>query len=196
MGESCTTIAQTVNDKARMAFSSLVHALAELDSYAVARMVTKDGKGPQILLLAPSIEPDVESLIDVPLPFAEDLRVYRFPPLDKVITASGATLTKHRYLPDDDLVAAMNDYVDSMDLSMAGQDEAEYIPIEDTYSPMIHRVNQAIHQRATQPGDPVGPPAEMLVNLRAIAISLSHCARLSIQSSFPPQSLASTPPPN
>lgn len=113
MGESCITIAQTVNDKARLALSSLIHAIYELESYAVARLVQKDGKDPQILLLAPIIESDIEGLIDVPLPFAEDFRKYRFPPLDRVITASGATLDKHRYLPSTDLDTAMSDYIDS-----------------------------------------------------------------------------------
>lgn len=126
MGESCITIAQRTNDKARMALSSFVHALHELDSCAIARIVTKDGKDPQILLLAPYIEPDLEGLIDVPLPFAEDVRTYRFPPLDKVITASGAVVTKHRNLPGDDLVNAMSDYVDSMDLSSFGKDDEGY----------------------------------------------------------------------
>ncbi len=113
MGESYVTIAQLVNDKARMAMSSLVHALHELDSYAVARIVYKDGKDPVILLMAPSIEPDLECLIDIPLPFAEDVRIYRFPPLDKVIGSSGSVLTKHRYLPTEDQDEAMSDYVDS-----------------------------------------------------------------------------------
>lgn len=165
MGESRITVAQATNDKARMAFSSLVRALYELESYAVARLVEKEGKAPQIVLLAPLVEPDLEALIDVQLPFAEDMRVYRFPPLDRVITASGATLTKHRYLPDDDLAMAMNDYVDRMDLSTAGKDDegepAEYMIIEETFTPIIHRVNQAIRQRAMYPDDPIGPPAEM-----------------------------------
>jgi ATP-dependent DNA helicase 2 subunit 2 len=175
MGESGVTIAQPINDKARMAFSSLVHALFELESYAVARIVEKDGKAPQIILLAPSIEPDLESLIDVPLPFAEDLRVYRFPPLDRVITASGSTMKKHRYLPDDDLVGAMNDYVDSMDLSTAGTDEegqpAEYMNIEETFTPIIHRINQAIRQRAIFPNDPIAPASSMYVYLCVTTIS-------------------------
>jgi ATP-dependent DNA helicase 2 subunit 2 len=165
MGPSRITIAQVINDKARMAFSSLIRALFELESYAVARIVEKDGKAPQIVLLAPSIEPDVEALIDVPLPFAEDVRVYRFPPLDRVITASGTTLTKHRYLPDDDLLGAMSDYVDSMDLSKAGKNEDgepdEYMQIEDTYSPIIHRINQAIRHRAIYGNEPITPASEM-----------------------------------
>ncbi|KAH8815692.1 SPOC like C-terminal domain-containing protein [Xylogone sp. PMI_703] len=167
MGESCITIALRTNDKARMALSSFVHALHELDSYAVARLVAKDGKDPQILLLAPYIEPDLEGLIDVPLPFAEDVRTYRFPPLDKVIAASGAVMTKHRNLPGDDLVKAMGEYVDSMDLSEFGKDDegnpTEYMTIEETFSPYLHRLNQAIRRRAVEPKEPVGPPADILV---------------------------------
>ncbi|RFU34764.1 hypothetical protein B7463_g1513, partial [Scytalidium lignicola] len=167
MGESCITIAQRTNDKARMALSSFVHALHELDSYAVARIVTKDGKDPQILLLAPYIEPDLEGLIDVPLPFAEDVRTYRFPPLDKVITVSGAVVTKHRNLPGDNLVDAMSDYVDSMDLSEFGKDDegnpTEYMTVEETFAPYLHRLNQAIRRRAIEPSEPVGPPADILI---------------------------------
>ena len=127
MGPSCITIAQPANDKARMALSSFIHALYELDSYAVARIILKDGKDPQLILLAPSIEPDLEALVDVPLPFAEDIRVYRFPTLDRVVTTSGATLAKHRNLPTDDLVDAMSEYVDSMDLSKFGKDDEGFV---------------------------------------------------------------------
>jgi ATP-dependent DNA helicase 2 subunit 2 len=79
------------------------------------------------LLLAPSIEPDLECLYDIPLPFAEDVRGYQFPPLDKVITISGTKLTEHRLLPNDYLTEAMSDYVDAMDLSTYGQDDSGYV---------------------------------------------------------------------
>lgn len=39
---------------------------------------------------------------------------------------------------------------------------AEYMPIEDTYSPVLHRLNQAIRRRGIQPDEPVGPPADIL----------------------------------
>ncbi|PBP26561.1 putative ATP-dependent DNA helicase II subunit 2 [Diplocarpon rosae] len=167
MGEACITIAQPVNDKARMALSSLVHALHELDSYAVARLVPKDGKPPVIILMAPLIEPDLECLVDVPIPFAEDIRTYRFPPLDKVIGSSGAVLTKHRYLPGEKLEEAMSNYVDSMDLSTFGKGEdgeaTEYMPIEDTYAPMVHRLKQALRSRVIHPDSEIGEPADVLV---------------------------------
>lgn len=123
MGESCITIAQKTNEKARMALSSLIHALHELDSCAVARIIKKDGSDPLIVLLAPLIEPGLEGLIDVPLPFAEDVRAYRFAPLDKVFNSSGGIMEKHKNLPSNDLKAAMSKFVDSMDLSTAGKDD-------------------------------------------------------------------------
>jgi len=129
MSESCFTIATQTSDKDRMALSSLIHAMAENESYAIARFVAKDLKDPRLLLLAPSIEPDVEGLIDVELPFQEDIRAYRFPPLDHVVTVSGALLSKHRNLPTDDLTKSMDAYVDSMDLSEFGRDEEGYASI-------------------------------------------------------------------
>ena len=123
MSVSNVIIAQKTNNKAIMALSSLIHALFELESYAVARLVPKSDKDPLLVLLAPSIEADYECLLDVQLPFAEDVRPYKFPPLDRVVTVSGKIITEHRNLPTDHLKSAMNDYVDQMDLSTFGKDD-------------------------------------------------------------------------
>ncbi|KAK5108724.1 hypothetical protein LTR62_007871 [Meristemomyces frigidus] len=159
-------IAQRSNDKASMALSSFIHALYELDSYAVARLVAKENKDPRIVLLAPNIEPDFECLYDIELPFAEDMRSYRFPPLDRVVTVSGKELKVHRNLPSDELKDAMSDYVDSMDLSTFGKDDegqsAEYMPMEETYAPMLHRLHQVIKHRAVFPSGDPPPPYEIL----------------------------------
>lgn len=117
------TVASKFDAKSALALSSLVWALSELESYGIARIVPKDGKDPQLVLVAPGVEPDMECLYDIPLPFAEDIRSYQFPPLDRVITVSGQTITKHRFLPTDELNDAMSDYVDAMDLSMYGIDD-------------------------------------------------------------------------
>ncbi|EQL02716.1 hypothetical protein G6O67_003177 [Ophiocordyceps sinensis] len=159
MGEACVTQARRNDAKSELAMSSLIWALMELQSLAVARLVIKDGKEPLLVLLAPHIEPGLECLYDVPLPFAEDLRSYRFPPLDRVVTVSGQTLTKHRLLPSDELNEAMSDYVDAMDLSTYGIDgemgSAEYAPIGQTYNPSIHRINHAVRMRAVHPEKPI-----------------------------------------
>lgn len=128
MSVSCVIIAQKTNNKAILALSSLIHALFEVESYAVARLVPKDGKERNIVLLAPSIAKEYECLLDVQLPFAEDVRSYKFPPLDRVVTVSGKIITEHRNLPTDDLKEAMSDYVDAMDLSDFGKDEDGYLP--------------------------------------------------------------------
>ena len=123
MSVSCVIIAQKSNDKAIMALSSVIHALFELESYGIARLVSKQDKAPVIVLLAPSIEVDYECLLDVQLPFAEDIRHYKFPPLDRVLNVSGKVLKEHRNLPTDALQTAMSDYVDRMDLSTFGKDD-------------------------------------------------------------------------
>lgn len=127
MSVSSVIIAQKTNSKAIIALSSLIHALYELESYCVARLVPKLNKSPVLVLLAPSIESDYECLWDVQLPFAEDHRSYKFPPLDRVITVSGKIITEHRNLPTDALSSAMSDYVDRMDLSAFGKDDEGYV---------------------------------------------------------------------
>jgi ATP-dependent DNA helicase 2 subunit 2 len=128
MGEVGIVAAQKQNDESELALSALIHALHELESYAVARYVQKDGAQPQLFLLKPNpgIEDSFECLYDVPLPFAEDVRTYQFPPLDKVLTVTGHILTEHRLLPTVDLNKAMSDYVDAMDLSTFGADDEGY----------------------------------------------------------------------
>lgn len=122
MSTSNIIIAQKTNNKAILALSSIIHALFELECYAVARLVPKAGKSPLVVLLAPSIEPDYECFLEVQLPFAEDMRSYRFPPLDKVVTISGKTVTEHRNLPSDSLLSRMAEYVDSLELTEKDED--------------------------------------------------------------------------
>ncbi|TQW10412.1 Ku family DNA helicase [Cordyceps javanica] len=164
MGEVCVTHARKFDEKSELAMSSLVWALHELESYAVARLVTKDGKDPNLVLLAPCLEPELECLYDIPLPFAEDVREYKFPPLDKVVTVTGQTLTTHRLLPTDELTGAMGEYVDAMDLDSYGMNDegepSEFAPIDETFNPIVHRINNAVKQRAVHPDRPIAdiPP--------------------------------------
>lgn len=141
MSVSCITIPQKTNNKAIMALSSLIHALFELESYAVARLVAKAERDPVLILLAPSIEVDYECLLDVQLPFAEDLRSYKFPPLDRVVTVSGKVITQHRNIPNEALKAAMSDYVDRMDLSTFGKDDEGQVYPYWPLAPLGHQID-------------------------------------------------------
>ena len=125
MSQSSIIVAQKQNMKAIMAFSSFTRALHEVGSHAIGRLVTKDDKAPLLVVLAPLIEPDFECLVQLELPFAEDVRRYEFPPLDRIITVSGKEIKEHRNLPNKDLQQAMSDYVDAMDVSTYHHDDEE-----------------------------------------------------------------------
>ncbi|KAJ9639757.1 uncharacterized protein PV06_10845 [Exophiala oligosperma] len=145
LDNSNVVVAQRGNDKAALALSSLVHALFELGSVAVGRLVKKDMQDPILTILSPLVEADLECLVENVLPFAEDVRSYRFPPLDKVLTVSGKELTEHRNLPNQKLMTSMSDFVDNMTLM---NDDEEMMAMEDTFSPVLHRVEGAIKFRA------------------------------------------------
>jgi len=132
-----------------------------------ARLVMKNNKPPLIVLLAPSVDPNYECLLEVQLPFAEDVRSYRFPPLDKIVTISGITVTEHRNLPDYGLLHAMSRYVDSMEITPGDESGEPYdtIPLDEKYSPVLHRINQAIRQRAIHPSGPLPSPSSKLMQV-------------------------------
>ncbi|KAI9717745.1 MAG: ATP-dependent DNA helicase II subunit 2 [Candelaria pacifica] len=198
MSTSNLIVAQRVNDKAIMAISSLVHALFELESYAVARLVTKENRGPLIVLLAPSIEPEYECLIEVQLPFAEDVRQYKFPPLDRVVTVAGKVLKEHRNLPSDQLTKTMSDYVDEMDLSTVIREEEgrpeEYMMMEDTFSPVLHRIDQVVRWRAVHPTEPIPPPYEILTKYSRPPVELEEKARPALKDLMAAADVKKVPP--
>ena len=39
---------------------------------------------------------------------------------------------------------------------------AEYMPMTETYSPVLHRLEQAVRWRAVHPDEPIPPPYEIL----------------------------------
>ncbi|KAF2114408.1 SPOC like C-terminal domain-containing protein [Lophiotrema nucula] len=167
MSKTNFIVPQKANGQAQLALSSFIHALYEAGCFAIARLVTKDLKPPILVLLVPRIEPDLEALIDVELPFEEDMRRYKFPPLDKKLTISGKEIKQHRDIPNEELMQAMSDYVDAMDISEFGRDEGgektEYMPFSEVYSPLLHRINHIIRWRATHPFDTELPPPPQIL---------------------------------
>lgn len=155
-------VGQKGNDKAALALSSLIHALHELGSVAIARLVKKDGAEPILTILSPLANQEIECLVENVLPFAEDIRSYRFPPLDKILTISGKELTEHRNLPSEELLSSMSDFVDSM--SLIDDDGEELMAMEDTFSPLLHTIEGAVKHRAVHPDDGVPPKPEALMS--------------------------------
>jgi ATP-dependent DNA helicase 2 subunit 2 len=185
MGTSNIVIAQKTNDKAILALSSLIHALFELDTYAVARIVKKDNSEPLLTVLSPSVEKDYECLIENQLPFSEDVRTYRFPPIDKIFTTSGKVLAQHRNLPSKDLLDAMSTFVDKMDISHFDQsdegDPAEYMALEDAFSPVLHRIEQAKRWRAVRPMEPIPPVPDVLMKYSKQPEDLQQTSNAALQ---------------
>lgn len=64
MSNSNIIVASKVNSKSILSLSSFVHALYELDSIALARLVVKADKPPIMLALFPVIESESEYLVD------------------------------------------------------------------------------------------------------------------------------------
>ncbi|KAK5074008.1 ATP-dependent DNA helicase yku80 [Lithohypha guttulata] len=162
LGVTNILVAQKLNDKAAYALSSLARALFEVGSVAVARFVKKDMAEPMLTCLSPLIDDTIECLVENDLPYAEDLRIYRFPPLDKVLTVSGKTLASHRNLPSDDTMEAMSDFIDNMSLINPDTKE-ELFAIEDVYSPLLHTIESAIKYRAVHPDGTLPPKSGILL---------------------------------
>lgn len=52
-------------------------------------------------------------------------------------------------------------------LTFRCRNPAEYAAIDETYNPIIHRINQAIRQRAVDPEGPIDPVPPILVRYAA-----------------------------
>jgi ATP-dependent DNA helicase 2 subunit 2 len=59
------------------------------------------------------------------MPFADDVRKYTFPALEKLVNKDGEAVTEHPYLPTDVQLAAMDKFVDAMDLMESGEKDEE-----------------------------------------------------------------------
>ena len=55
------------------------------------------------------------------MPFADDIRNFPFASLETLINKKGEVVTEHPYLPNNEQMDAMEQFVDAMDLSDAGE---------------------------------------------------------------------------
>lgn len=170
MGEVYYIWGDTESGRMQIAFSSIVQAMLLNGLYAVIRMVTGNNYAPKIGIAVPRVMEKAHCLLWIQMPFAEDHRNYSFESLDRLFNKKGNRITKHQNLPTEEMMGAMSDLVDSMDLMEADQDEeGNRIPYFDTiysYNPALHRVKQALFHAAVSPSlstHPLGPPHPELV---------------------------------
>lgn len=74
------------------------------------------------------------------MPFADDLRKYTFHSLDKLYNKKGEMIEHHPNIPTDEMMTAMDKFVDSMDLMDAGEKDEEGCACHRNTSSMLkHR---------------------------------------------------------
>ncbi|KAI5481662.1 ATP-dependent DNA helicase 2 subunit 2 [Pseudohyphozyma bogoriensis] len=151
------------------AFSALLHAMNETKTAAIVRYVGKgmNLKGifrypdPKIGILFPVIDSPLEYAHWIQMPLAEDIRDFQFASLIHLFNRKGVAVKEHKNIPTDEMQSAMDDFVDSMDLTTAddgGEEEEEeedekpakkpristFFDIEDSFSPAIHNVENTL----------------------------------------------------
>ncbi|KAG0703074.1 SPOC like C-terminal domain-containing protein [Suillus ampliporus] len=153
MGEVQYIWADPGSPQQQVALSSIVQAMYEKGVLAIARWVSKDGMDPKMGVLSPSIFENIDCLLWVQMPFADDVRKYTFSSLENLVSKSGEKFTKHPYIPTEEQLDAMDKFVDAMDLSGLDGEDDEGHPISwydtrQSYNPAIHRTKQALFHSA------------------------------------------------
>ncbi|KAG8856720.1 ATP-dependent DNA helicase II subunit 2 [Serendipita sp. 411] len=167
MGEVYYIWPNSDSGRDQVEFSSIVQAMDEEDLCVIIRMVTGANFAPKLGAAIPRALETLDCLLWVQMPFAEDHRNYTFQSLDTLYNRRGVQLNKHQNIPTDDMLEAMDAYVDSLDLMEIEKDEdGNRFPWFDnlySYNPALHRVKQALFHAAvsrslaTQPLPPPHP---------------------------------------
>ncbi|KAG5437562.1 hypothetical protein PCANB_000990 [Pneumocystis canis] len=144
IGESNIIVPAKADLNAKMSLSSLINAMLKTDTLALARIVTRVNKHPEIIIMAPSVEDNFECLIELTLPFADDCKNFKFP-----------SIKKCQIVPDkktdssiEDINNLMEKYVTKMDLSNNISNEyihkSNLLQSKNIYNVAIHRFSHAI----------------------------------------------------
>ncbi|PAV21731.1 hypothetical protein PNOK_0168800 [Pyrrhoderma noxium] len=166
IGEVQYVWADPSSGRVQVEFSSIVKAMAERKVVAIARLVSRDEMDPKMGLLIPRQLEEVDCFLWLQMPFADDVRRYTFPPLEKLVSKKGEPITEHPFLPTEKQMDAMDKFVDAMDLMEAGEkdEEGNRTPWFDprlSYNPAVHRIKQAVFHAATVTDlrfNPLPPP--------------------------------------
>ena len=125
IGEVQYVWADPSSGRVQVEFSSIVKAMAERKVVAIARLVSRDEMDPKMGLLIPRQLEEVDCFLWLQMPFADDVRRYTFPPLEKLVSKKGEPITEHPFLPTEKQMDAMDKFVDAMDLMEAGEKDEE-----------------------------------------------------------------------
>ncbi|KAI8827210.1 SPOC like C-terminal domain-containing protein [Fimicolochytrium jonesii] len=186
MSNTFAVIPEPDNPVAAGLFYPLMDALKETGRAAIVRYVRNDRANPKLGAIIPYGSKEKQDwALFVQLPFAEDLRAYSFPNFDFLLskdvsdlsfashsnsvlgTLPGPSGKKHkldaRQVPPDEAVKAVDDFIDSMDLMNAIDNDdggkIEAFRPKDVFNPAWQRLYQCIAHRAIHPTEGL-PPAD------------------------------------
>ncbi|KAG6831636.1 hypothetical protein H0H92_008713 [Tricholoma furcatifolium] len=170
MGEIQYIWGDPTSAKQQAALSSIVKAMQGDDDkkklMAIARWVTKDGMDPKMGVLTPVSFDEVDCLLWAQMPFADDVRKYTFASLENLVNKKGEVLTEHPFIPTEEQIDAMDNFVDAMDLMDAGEKDEEgnrlpWFSTLESYNASAHRTKQAMFHCAVTSDlsvNPLPPP--------------------------------------
>ncbi|KAG9039153.1 ATP-dependent DNA helicase II subunit 2, partial [Tulasnella sp. UAMH 9824] len=165
MGEIYSLSADDKSIRSQIALSSFIRGMVIKDVLAIVRWVHADGADPKMAICCPIVEVERDYLFMARVPFAEDLRNYTFPSLDVLKNKKGEAATKHPFLTTDEMVTAMEKWVDKMDLMEAAEGDdgspEPWFDMSASYNPAIHRLKTALFHGAVFPdleNNPIPPP--------------------------------------
>ncbi|XP_008053748.2 X-ray repair cross-complementing protein 5 [Carlito syrichta] len=146
------------DEAAAVAFSSLVHALEELDMVAIIRYAYDRRANPQVGVAFPYIKDAYESLVYVQLPFMEDMRQYMFSSLKN----------NKKYTPTEAQLSAIDALIDSMSLVKKDEKKGtieDLFPTSKIPNPQFQRLFQCLLHRGLHPQEPLPPIQQHVWNM-------------------------------
>lgn len=98
---------------------------------------------------------DYECFYYCDAPFREDYSRLHLQPLDRAVDKYGEEVLEHPTLPNKRMKDCMDELVDCLDLTDAGEDEdgnpEPWFATEESYNPAIHNIKEAISRRVFRP---------------------------------------------
>ncbi|XP_023933350.1 X-ray repair cross-complementing protein 5 [Lingula anatina] len=183
-------VAEKDDEAAGVALSALIRALHETNCVAIVRKVYRANSDAKLGVLSPHIKAGYECLFYNEIPFMEDVRQFTFGSLP---LEPDSELNK-KFSPSDDQLRAMDNLIDSMDLSKTSQgdeEEEEALKPKLTFNPHLQRLYQCLQHKALNPDDPLPelspiiadylkPPQEVLTNCQSHVEKLKEVFPLKV----------------
>ncbi|KAI0641157.1 SPOC domain-like protein [Trametes meyenii] len=170
MGEVYYVWADPASPMQQVALSSIVQAMKKERVMGIARWVKTDKGEPRMGVVAAYEFEEIDCLLWVQMPFADDVRNFTFASLETLVNKKGEVVKEHPYLPTVKQLDSMADFVDAMDLTDAGEKDEDgnrqpWFDTRNSYNPAIHRTKQALFHAAIVQDlntHPLPPPHEEL----------------------------------